>query len=456
MDNKDWQEYGERLGEQLGDLVDSAINSNNYKSLNASIADTINDAINAMQDSMYASRKMQQQAQQTMQEQGSWRREGNLYQERTEKRSGRIRRRTDRVIKGAAQMFLGYSAGLLFSSIALVGILGGPLSGDIGFGAMLALINTALAYGCFRWGRKGSKARDLEKNAKRYLDVMRERDTITITELAAATGKSAKEVREDLKHMISEGVFAGAAYLDEKSTTFMTSYEAYNQYRETMEAFRKRQAEERKAARDAKKAAGEAQQLSKEQQAAVRKEAEKGMASYSDETRKILQEGNAFIQHIHESNIKIPDKEMTQKLDRLENVVTRIFEQVAADPDSAPDLHRLMSYYLPITQKLLDAYIELDRQNIQGENITKTRKEIEASLDTVNDAFETFLDDFFQDTAWDIETDIATLQTMMARDGLTGQAFKKKTSEQAGTAASGSRGGFTSSGSGAAAQAPEE
>ena len=43
------------------------------------------------------------------------------------------------------------------------------------------------------------------------------------------------------------------------------------------------------------------------------------------------------------------------------------------------------------------------------------------SLDTINTAFESFLDSFYQDTAWDISSDIQAMQTMMARDGLTGQ-----------------------------------
>ncbi len=462
MDNKDkdWFEYGEQLGDHISDLVDSAINSNNYKRLNESIADTINDAINAMQDSMNAAKGLQKEAQQAVQDGTGWRREGSLYQQRTEVRSGGVRKRTDRLIKGALQMVLGYSAGVLFGSIALIGLLGGPLAGETVFGLIWGGLNAALAYGAFRWGRKGSKARDLERNAQRYLDAMRGRDTITITELAAATGKSAKEVREDLRYMISQSVFAGAAYLDEKGTNFMTSREAYRQYQETMAAYRQRQAEERKASRAAKKAAEASAKeqvatMSREQKEAVRQAAGKDMASYSDETRKILAEGNDFIQHIHEANILIPDEVMTEKLDRLENAVTRIFEQVAADPDSAPDLHRLMSYYLPITRKLVDAYIEMDRQKIQGENITKTQQEIENSLDTINDAFEALLDDFFQDTAWDIETDIATLQTMMARDGLTGQAFKKQEKKSEARAAARKSSG-AGAGAGAAAKAPEE
>ena len=201
--------------------------------------------------------------------------------------------------------------------------------------------------------------------------------------------------------MISAGIFDSAAYLDQGETTFMVSHEAYRQYQDTL-----------KASREREKAAAE--------KAEQRRKAEKDMSAVSEETRSILAEGREFISHIHECNEKIPDETMTQKLDVLENVVTRIFQQVEQKPESAPDLHRMMSYYLPITRKLIDAYIELDDQNLKGENATKTRREIELSLDTINSAFETFLDSFFEDTAWDISSDISTLKTMMARDGLTG------------------------------------
>lgn len=86
-----------------------------------------------------------------------------------------------------------------------------------------------------------------------------------------------------------------------------------------------------------------------------------------------------------------------------------------------------MDYYLPTTSKLLHAYIDLDRQGIAGENIKSTKKEIEDTLDTVNAAFERLLDSLFEDTAWDISSDISVMKTMMAQEGLTGGGdFKVK------------------------------
>ena len=50
---------------------------------------------------------------------------------------------------------------------------------------------------------------------------------------------------------------------------------------------------------------------------------------------------------------------------------------------------------------------------MQGENIISSKKEIEKTLDTLNRAFEKLLDDLFQETAWDVSTDISVLHTML-------------------------------------------
>ena len=46
-------------------------------------------------------------------------------------------------------------------------------------------------------------------------------------------------------------------------------------------------------------------------------------------------------------------------------------------------------------------------------------------MDTLNVAFEKLLDDLFQETAWDVSTDISVLHTMLAQEGLTEDGLKK-------------------------------
>ena len=60
---------------------------------------------------------------------------------------------------------------------------------------------------------------------------------------------------------------------------------------------------------------------------------------------------------------------------------------------------------------------------MEGSNIANTKKEIEHTLDTINQAFELLLDSLFQDKAWDISSDISVLNTMLAQEGLTKRDF---------------------------------
>ena len=85
-----------------------------------------------------------------------------------------------------------------------------------------------------------------------------------------------------------------------------------------------------------------------------------------------------------------------------------------------------MNYYLPTTRKLVDAYRDLDREPIAGESIVKTKKEIEDTLDTINQAFENLLNSFFEEKALDISSYISVLHTMLEQEGLTGKDFDIK------------------------------
>jgi len=110
----------------------------------------------------------------------------------------------------------------------------------------------------------------------------------------------------------------------------------------------------------------------------------------------------------------------------MEEIVKRIFQRVQEHPEIIPDLKRMMNYYLPMTVKLLDAYEDMDSQPVQGETIRASKKEIEDTLDTLNTAFAKLLDSVFQDTAWDVSSDISVLHTILAQEGLKDSDFKTR------------------------------
>lgn len=237
---------------------------------------------------------------------------------------------------------------------------------------------------------------------RQYVSVLRDREFCDIKEIASATGRDVRKVLKDVKKMITKGWFC-QGHLDEKESCLMVSEHAWNQYTALMEDMKQRKAEEQAA------------------QKKMREEYDR----LSPEVQKIVQAGDEYVRRIKAANDAIPGEVISAKISRMELLVDRIFDRVEQNPDSVNDMRRMMDYYLPTTMKLLEAYEELDAQPVQGENIISSKKEIEDTIDTLNIAFEKLLDSLFQDTAWDVSSDISVLHTMLAQEGLTEDGLKK-------------------------------
>ena len=134
---------------------------------------------------------------------------------------------------------------------------------------------------------------------------------------------------------------------------------------------------------------------------------------------KMIAEGNMAIAEMKRLNDSIEDASISAKIDRLEEISTKIFAQVKADPKKLPQIRKFMSYYLPTTLKLLKTYARLEKQGVAGENVQNSRQEIERILDKLSEGFRQQLDRLFQADAIDITSDIDVFETMMAKDGLT-------------------------------------
>ena len=290
---------------------------------------------------------------------------------------------------------VGGVAGLFVFGPFLLGDIFTILMGGISGGVLFGLLATALIIaGCIYCIMSGKKDQDLVKRYYQYGKAIGDAEYIEIAKLARLTGRTKEEVLKDIKDLMDKNLLK-QAWLDDQETTLILTEEVYNQYQQIRaESDRMRREAEQDNAADAELPAN---------------------------ARAIIKEGREYIQAIHNLNDEIPGVEMSEKLYRLESTMDRIVEQVRQQPESASELRKLMSYYLPTTVKLLSAYKELDKQTVDGDNIRNTKKEIEDALDTINDAFEKLLDSMFQDMAWDVSSDISVMQTMLAQDGLTEQ-----------------------------------
>lgn len=145
------------------------------------------------------------------------------------------------------------------------------------------------------------------------------------------------------------------------------------------------------------------------------------------ELDKMLKDGRLAISEMKRLDDNIADVGISADIVRLEEISAKIFEEVKRDPKKLPQIRRFMDYYLPTTLKLLNSYDRMSAAGVSGENIDSTLAKVEGMMRTVVAAFEKQLDALYGAEAMDISADITVLETMMAREGLTGQPLKAQT-----------------------------
>ena len=208
-----------------------------------------------------------------------------------------------------------------------------------------------------------------------YLAMIGSHKVMSVSALSSATGSAPAEVRDDLEDMLDDGFFP-KGFLDYGSDRLVVDGNG-------LEEAPAPQAEPQPAPK--------------------------------------AQEEDAILAEIRAVNDAVANEKVSAQIDQIGTITAKILDYQRSHPDSAPQLHSFLSYYLPTTLKILRAYGQLESQEVSGENTTAAMARIEGMMDKVVEGFEKQLDLLFQGDAMDITADVAVLERMLAKDGLSDQ-----------------------------------
>ena len=388
MANNEWDNWGRSIQE----LIDKAVNSQDYQELSRNIGKTIDKAFSASSEAV---RRAANSAPKNSPYHDYYTAPKVTVEPKKETLPALYGNPNGETTKGILQT--------VFGGILALGALGlvipfGVLSivGSAGFVVGFLAGGAALVGGtallCSGIGTLAKVSR-----FKVYLKTLGTKTSVTLERLSRSVGKNERFVRKELQKMIKQGLFL-EGHLDNEQKNLITSDETFQEFERS-----RLELEQRK-----------------------RSQAVQAAKSPDPKIQEVLDKGNAYVKEIRRCNDEIPGEEISAKIDRMEAIVRKIFERAEAHPEVIPDMKKLMDYYLPMTVKLLNAYADMDRQPVQGETIRKSKQEIDATLDTLNAAFEKLLDELFQDAAIDVSSDISVLNTLLAQEGLTGSDFDLK------------------------------
>ena len=388
MANNEWDNWGRSIQE----LIDKAVNSQDYQELSRNIGKTIDKAFSASSEAV---RRAANSAPKNSAYHYNYTTPKVTVEPKKETLPALYGNPNGETTKGILQtVFGGILAVAALGLVIPFGVL--SIVGSAGFVVGFLAGGAALAGGtallCSGIGTLAKVSR-----FKVYLKALGTKTSITLERLSRSVGKNERFVRKELQKMIRQGLFL-EGHLDNEQKNLITSDETFREFERS-----RLELEQRK-----------------------RSQAVQAAKSPDPKIQEVLDKGNAYVKEIRRCNDEIPGEEISAKIDRMEAIVRKIFERAEAHPEVIPDMKKLMDYYLPMTVKLLNAYADMDRQPVQGETIRKSKQEIDATLDTLNAAFEKLLDELFQDAAIDVSSDISVLNTLLAQEGLTGSDFDLK------------------------------
>ena len=388
MANNEWDNWGRSIQE----LIDKAVNSQDYQELSRNIGKTIDKAFSASSEAV---RRAANSAPRNNAYHDYYTTPKVTVEPKKETLPALYGNPNGETTKGILQtVFGGILAVAALGLVIPFGVLSivGSAGFVVGFLAGGAALVGGTALLCSGIGTLAKVSR-----FKVYLKALGTKTSITLERLSRSVGKNERFVRKELQKMIKQGLFL-EGHLDNEQKNLITSDETFREFERS-----RLELEQRK-----------------------RSQAVQAAKSPDPKIQEVLDKGNAYVKEIRRCNDEIPGEEISAKIDRMEAIVRKIFERAEAHPEVIPDMKKLMDYYLPMTVKLLNAYADMDRQPVQGETIRKSKQEIDATLDTLNAAFEKLLDELFQDAAIDVSSDISVLNTLLAQEGLTGSDFDLK------------------------------
>lgn len=432
--------FPNNIEDQIKNIVQNAINNRDFYRLNKEIENTVGNALSELRKALGSNRQHRQSEDSGSNNPQSDFRDnlkvdfGDNFRDTNEDYKQKQSRNRSRSYRQDPHMNdnptstlypsvpVGKVAGILFTvfgwiflpitsiSILVLTVIGLVMNQIKLFGTIGLSILPFLLISLFLTTR-GSSIRGRLRRFYRYNSIFKNEGYYSIKDLSSHTQLSNKYLVKDLRKMIGLGMFP-EGHLDEQATCIMLNQESYQQYLELQRNLKMQ-----------KSGAAEKSAPSPEPKSASSSQASEE-SPVKSELETAIESGRSYIRQIREANDAIPGEEISKKLDRLEMVIDKIFNHVEEHPEQLTEIEKFMEYYLPTTLKLVTAYKEFDLQPVQGENIRSAKVEIEATLNTINHAFETLLDSLFEDVAMDIATDISVLETILAQEGLTPNKFK--------------------------------
>ena len=131
----------------------------------------------------------------------------------------------------------------------------------------------------------------------------------------------------------------------------------------------------------------------------------------------MLDEGEADLRSLAASARAVSDPAVRREAEALCDTGRRILDYLNENPEKIKSARRFFTYYLDISSKLLNRYVEFQETGLRSEEVRDILKQTAEAIPVLTRAFENQFTHLMQGELMDVEADIELLKSTLKMEG---------------------------------------
>lgn len=127
---------------------------------------------------------------------------------------------------------------------------------------------------------------------------------------------------------------------------------------------------------------------------------------------------------------KVESESTKKNLMEIYDTVIKILNTVQFNPKKAKKIDNFFDYYLPVLLKIVNKYDEVENQRLKSQEGKDFLIKADKMIKDTNNAFSSILASLYQSDIMDVDADMKVYNLMMKADGITGDDFIMKGSDE--------------------------
>ena len=127
-----------------------------------------------------------------------------------------------------------------------------------------------------------------------------------------------------------------------------------------------------------------------------------------------LKKAQAMVKNIRDISTKL---EIIKNTKEICDTSDKIIDTVIEKPEKIKKIRNFLSYYLPVTKKILERYDEIENQKLNTTETKKFMASVEEMIAKIKKAFEEQLSNIYQTEMIDTDAELKVFESMLKSDG---------------------------------------